>query len=760
MTQDGMNFKGKATQLKQRVWEWRGVWITAPSMAGLVILLRFTGLLQSGEWAAFDRYMGMRPQAPPDRRIAIVGLDEGDLRAIGQAIVPDGVYAELLQKLKAMQPRAIGLDIYRDLPVPPGHQELVEVFESTPNLVGIEKVVGNKDRDAVAAPPALKTLGQVGANDVIIDADNKVRRGFVYLANRNGETVYSFSLYLALLYLEKEGIVPEVIEGEDTDIWKLGDRIFMPFKPNDGGYVRANDRGYQLLLNYRGGRGSFETISISDILQNRVPPEWGRDRIILIGAVGESFNDLVLTPYSGGWLSIPEHIPGVEVHANLVSQFISAALDDRPLIQSWSEFLDWLWILLWAAIGSILTWKWRTGDRIGFISFGRVIQLLLAGAVLFGTTYVAFVYSWWIPVVPPFLAFTGSTVAIACYLAHTAGSIRKTFGRYLSDAVVANLLDSKEGLKLGGKRQKLTILTSDLRGFTALSERLSPEEVVEILNIYLKVMLEVIASYEGIIDKFMGDGILVLFGVPTARNDDARRAVACAVAMQLAMSHVNANLKHLGLTLEMGIGINTGECVVGNIGSEKHTEYTVIGSEMNLTFRIETYTTGTQILISEATLQEAGPSSVRIDGQKQVKPKGVKQPINIYDVGGIGEPYNLFMQQDKDIFLPIPEEIPILYMVLEGKHIDDTIFKGSLVKLSAKGAEVRVEKTAEDSMPPPLSNLKINLLKIGSRSQISEDIYAKVLQKSTSDTRSFEIHFTFKPPSVAALVDELYNSLS
>ncbi|HAG80572.1 MAG TPA: adenylate/guanylate cyclase domain-containing protein, partial [Cyanobacteria bacterium UBA12227] len=153
----------------------------------------------------------------------------------------------------------------------------------------------------------------------------------------------------------------------------------------------------------------------------------------------------------------------------------------------------------------------------------------------------------------------------------------------------------------------------------------------------------------------------VLFGVPTVREDDAQRAIACAVAMQLAMPRVNATLQELNFpALEMGIGINTGECVVGNIGSEIHTEYTVIGSEMNLTFRIETYTTGSQLLTSGATLEAADPSILRIIAAKQVKPKGVKGQITIYEVGGIGGKYNLFLPKEEEIFLPLSAEIPLL----------------------------------------------------------------------------------------------------
>ncbi|HBL12367.1 MAG TPA: adenylate/guanylate cyclase domain-containing protein [Cyanobacteria bacterium UBA11162] len=746
------------TSLKQKLWQWRGVWIATPSIAGIVILMRILGLLQFWEWAAFDQYMRLRPSEPADQRVVIVGIDEADVQKIGQSIIPDGVYAELLKKLKSRQPRAIGLDIFRDVPVEPGHDQLVEIFQSTPNLVGIEKVVGEEGREVVNPPPALKAKGQVGANDLIVDADNKVRRTLLSVDNPSGETVYSFGLYLALLYLEPDGITPEVVAG--TKDWRLGKTTFKRFQPNHGGYVGADNGGYQLVLNYRGGPRKFDTVSMRDVLEDQIPPNWGRDRVILIGFVGDSFQDFFSTPYSSGLLSLVKPMAGVEVHANLTSQIISSAKEGRPLIKTWSESSEWVWIFLWSGIGAILTWQLRDTASTRKVSLLRITVQLIATSLLFSSTYMIFLNGWWIPVVPPLIAFVGSTVTVTGYIAHTASSIRKTFGRYLSDEVVANLLESQDGLKLGGKRQKVTTLTSDLRGFTALSESISPEEVVTILNIYLASMLDIILSYQGTIDKFMGDGILVIFGAPTVREDDAKRAVACGVAMQLAMKDVNKKLQQLNLQpLEMGIGINTGIAVVGNIGSEKHSEYTVIGNQINLAFRIGTYATGNQILISDSTLKEVGKSSVRIDSSKQVTPKGVQQPIKIYEVGGIGEPYNLFLTKEKEIFMPLSLEIPVQYTIVEGKNIGDSLVQGSLIKLSARGAEIRLKNVEQNSIPSPLSNIKLNVLKIGEDVEISEDIYAQVLDKPGT-LGSFYIHFTFKPPSVAVrLLEALTESL-
>ncbi len=178
--------------------------------------------------------------------------------------------------------------------------------------------------------------------------------------------------------------------------------------------------------------------------------------------------------------------------------------------------------------------------------------------------------------------------------------VREMFGRYLTDEIVATLLEDPDAVGLGGQKRTITMLMADIRGFSTISEAQPPERVVDILNIYLGKMAEVIARYKGTIDEFIGDAIFVLFGAPIVRENDAARAVACAIAMQHAMLDVNAEIRSMGLpALEMGIGINTGEVVVGNIGSNHRMKYGVVGSHVNLTSRIETYTVGGQILISE-----------------------------------------------------------------------------------------------------------------------------------------------------------------
>jgi class 3 adenylate cyclase len=327
--------------------------------------------------------------------------------------------------------------------------------------------------------------------------------------------------------------------------------------------------------------------------------------------------------------------------------------------------------------------------------------------------------------------------------------IRETFGRYVSNEVVASLLESPERLQLGGQKRKVTILMSDLRGFTSLAERLAPEQVVSIINRYLSTMVDIILQYQGTINEFIGDAILVIFGAPVSREDDARRGVACAVAMQLAMASVNAENRREGLSeVEMGIGIDTGEVVVGNIGSHKRTKYGVVGSCVNLTSRIESYTIGGQILISEATRQEAGPF-LKIAERLKIEAKGLEQPIALYELQGIGGEHNLFLPETEDMLAALPEELLVRYTVLEGKYPGRTPFTGTLVKLSARGAEIHSEHPV-----PPWSNLKMQLID-SYREKIPGDFYGKVVWRPTASRMGFFVRFTSISPEVTAFLQGL-----
>lgn len=748
-------------RVQSLIWKWRGVWLATPVAAIATIALRMSGVLEPWELGTFDVYLRLRPPLPPDERIAIVGIDETDLQQQGTAILPDRIYADLLSKLAAMKPKAIGLDMYRDVPVRPGHEELNRIFAENDNIIGIQKTLGDSDRETIPAPPILKEKGQVGANDTIQDADGRVRRGFAYVADRNDNIITSLSASLALLYLEPEGVSLEPLE---TGQWRWGQTILNPVQSYTGGYVRAKTgRGFQVLIDHRGDREYFETVPLRDILDEKVAKDWGRDRIILIGAIGESANDLFLTPFSSGIFGTSRPSAGVEIHAHLVSQFIRGALEGAPLFKTWPEWAEIVWLVAWCLLGAGLSWTGRYGiETQGSGALGsrlREVAIALGTAVvLFGGAYLALLWGWWIPVIPPFLGFSGSTLLVTAYVARNAGKIRQTFGRYLNDAVVENLLESSEGLKLGGKRQEITILTSDLRGFTAISERLPPETVVDILNCFLQTMLGIISDYGGMTNELMGDGILAFFGVPTVGENDAKNAVACAIAMQLAMDAVNEQMEQNNWpTLEMGIGINTGECVVGNLGSDLHTEYKAVGSHVNLTFRIESYTTGSQIIISDYTLDEIGKEFVEIAAEQTIRPKGVIRDLSIYQIVGVKEPFNLTIPQREEIFCQLIEPRSLRYLIVAGKQVGDRFYYGEIRQISPKAAMIKITKEEDGSLPKPMTNLKLNFgtSDIGEVEETGDDVYGKAIEVNPEE-QEFTIRFTYRSPSMAAMLKALY----
>ena len=217
--------------------------------------------------------------------------------------------------------------------------------------------------------------------------------------------------------------------------------------------------------------------------------------------------------------------------------------------------------------------------------------------------------------------------------------IRQTFGRFLTDEVAEEILSHSADLKIGGERRVVTIMFTDLRQSTDLSERMAPMDFIAMLNHYLGEMIEIINAWQGNILEFVGDAIVVVFGAPRPNEDSARDAVACAVAMQRRMKAVNEWNEAQGYPpIAMGIGIHTGEAVLGNIGSETRTKYDMIGRNVNLASRIEGFTEGGQILVSDETLAAAGDRVAENEaGRRTVQPKGIHEDVVIHDVIGFGK---------------------------------------------------------------------------------------------------------------------------
>ncbi|PYQ49522.1 MAG: adenylate/guanylate cyclase domain-containing response regulator [Acidobacteria bacterium] len=320
--------------------------------------------------------------------------------------------------------------------------------------------------------------------------------------------------------------------------------------------------------------------------------------------------------------------------------------------------------------------------------------------------------------------------------------IKHTFGRYLSEEVVDRLLETPEGLQLGGEKREVTILLADLRGFTAMADRYTPEQVVRVLNKYLGTMADLIIGHQGTIDEFIGDAILAIFGAPETRPDDAARACACAVAMQLAMNEVNAFNRREGLPeVQMGIAVNTGQVIVGNIGSESRAKYGVVGTHVNLAGRIEGFTVGEQVLVSASTVAKAG-EALELGQRVTFQAKGFKDPIDVYDLVGVGGSWNGRLPPRDDHLEPLSPALTVAVSVLEGKQMSDTTVPGTLLRASTSAATLRV--------PRPLSafaNLRLRLQ--GADGAVRPgDLYAKVVSGEPDADGGLLVRFTSADPEV------------
>lgn len=401
-------------RLKQWLRQESQVLMASAGVTGAVILLSLIGILQASELAVFDQLFHLRLPEAPDPRIVIVEINENDIQQNWP--ISDQVMAQLLQKLNSYQPRAIGLDIYRNLPVEPGRAEFVKACQTIPNLIGIEKLVDTMS-NGVAPQPVLSQQKQVGFNNVVIDTDGKLRRSLLYW-HTNGEARQSLALKLALIYLKSENITPKKARSNPQYL-QLAETVFSRFQSNDGGYVRADNRGYQVLVNFR-RPGIFRIVSMTDVLANRVNREWISDRVVIIGSTAPSLQDFFYNPYSNHLLGgSATAISGVELNANFVSQIISSTLDGRPLINTLPNFIEWLWIWIWSVLGAAVVWR-LPSLRDTFLG------LLLIGVALFSICYLAFYSGLWLPFISPLLASIGAAAVIMSYLAQLKEGLKRS----------------------------------------------------------------------------------------------------------------------------------------------------------------------------------------------------------------------------------------------------------------------------------------------------------------------------------------------
>jgi predicted ATPase/class 3 adenylate cyclase len=324
--------------------------------------------------------------------------------------------------------------------------------------------------------------------------------------------------------------------------------------------------------------------------------------------------------------------------------------------------------------------------------------------------------------------------------------ISRTFGRYLSDEIVELLLQSTESGNVSGEKREVTLLYSDLRGFTPLVESLRPEDVVTLMNTYLGVMTEVLTAHQATIIDFVGDAILAIFGAPTSHGDDAARAVACAIDMQRAMARVNRSNAGEGYPpIDMGIGINTGEVIVGSIGSEKRAKYTVLGSHVNLAARIEGYSVGGDVLVSASTRAAVGPI-LQISAEVKVEPKGVGEPVVISYVRAIGGKYQQHLAAGTGELALLSPPLRVRYTLVDHKQLRGEETEALIEALTEREADLR------GPMPDVLSDLRLLL---AGRHGETLQAYGKVLpQPAGVPEGCFRLAFTSLTDQTRAFLRE------
>ena len=329
--------------------------------------------------------------------------------------------------------------------------------------------------------------------------------------------------------------------------------------------------------------------------------------------------------------------------------------------------------------------------------------------------------------------------------------IRDTFGRYVTKEVVEELLDTSEGLKLGGEVREVTIMFSDLRGFTPLCEQLPPETLIAVLNSYLSRMSKIISEYKGTINEFIGDAILTFFGAPVKHGDSPERAVACALAMQLSMEAVNRENRNKGLPpLSMGIGVNTGEVIVGNIGSEERAKYGVVGHHINLASRAEGMTVGGQILITPSTYEQV-KDVVIIRAVHPVKFKGVEEKIDLYDVVGMHSPYNLLISDQNTEKMPLIKPIPVTVYRMKEKKTGSAKMKAQLTHFSPPRASLKGSAKID-----PLNEVRVDFTEPDDGERIY--MYAKVASvNQTGGDFVHSLQISYSTPMVYKFIRRFMN---
>jgi adenylate cyclase len=612
-----------------------------------VLGLRGCGNLESLELAAYDWFIRLRPSEPAaDPRIALVTITEQDIQTLGSWPLSDDVLAQALESVARFGPRAIGVDIYRDLQVPPGSERLDGFLRKNGRIIWVSKF-GQGKTEGIPPPKALRGTESVGFNDIVVDPGGVVRRGLLFIDD-GATTATAFALRLALLYLQPEGIVLQP-DPKYPEQLRLGPHTLRPLEPYDGPYVAADASGYQFLIDFRDWRGSFPSVTLTELLSGNVAPEVLRNKIVIVGVTAESVKDHFYTPFSRG-LQENQQTDGVAIHAHITSQLIRLGLGGAAPIKAINEWQEGLWLVLWSTLGALTGFKVRSPWKFSF----AIVSGLLVLAVF---DFSLFLKGWWLPLVPPALAWFITAVAVTAYLSYQEtvqrAALMQLFSRHVSKQVAEGIWRDREQF-LDGQRPRpqqlvATVLFTDLVGFTSVSEKLPPEELMDWLNECMEPMARQVSDHGGVVEQYTGDAIVAIFGVPIARQNeeeisqDAINAVSCALAMETVLRDLNRHwLERNRPTTAMRMGIYTGPMVAGSLGGSDRLEYVVIGDTVNVASRLESFdkdlfarslASPCRILIGEATLCRLGQRFLT-EKVGQVSLKGKEKKIHVYRVVG------------------------------------------------------------------------------------------------------------------------------
>jgi len=600
-----------------------------------VFFLRDAGYLEYIELSTYDLLIQNKHVEPIDDRIVVIGETEKDIHRFGHPL-SDGILAQLIEKLTAAGAWSIGIDKYRDIPVPPGIERLKKVINETPNVIWVY----NKD---ILPPSSLIGTNQIGINDIPLDNDGIVRRGLLFTEYK-GNDVYSFALLLALYYLNNIDVYPT----QDGQYMRLGNTTLIPLTTTTGSYINADKGGYQFLIDYSGMPNQFTPdYTLSDLLDDKIPTSALANKVVLFGAKAESLNDYFFSPFNKTRAN--RVLYGVELHAYIVSQLLRMATDNKPAITTLTDNEETFLLAVWIFIGiSIGLWL---HSLVRFI-----LITLVGGSILIGSYYLAFNYYIWIPLVPPLLAFVLSITLVTSFMRSQQKKERKMvmqlFEQHVSSAVAETVWEQRDTFleegRLTPKRVVATVLFTDIKGFTTVSESMDPKELMDWLNTYMTEMANVVIKHNGTINKYIGDAVMALFGAPLHASteegyaENAIAAVNCGLEMSTTLEEMNKkwraeNLPEIG----MRVGIYTGPLVAGSLGSSQRLEYTVIGDTVNTASRLESYkrpddpehpaeTSNCRILVGERTRQYLSDEMYTISHYGSVKLKGKTDEVDIY----------------------------------------------------------------------------------------------------------------------------------